>query len=108
MKNKEAIRDRILKIIYRSIISVNELLPTGNKFLLSIDEKLLGPEGKLDSLGYINLVTALEREYEDEFGAAILIGGVEAIEEGSNPFQTVATLADFIYARYEAKFRLSE
>jgi len=108
VKNKEAIRDRMVGAIYRAINAVNELLPIENQLLQSPDERLIGPEGKLDSLGYINLVIALEQEYENEFGFSLSLSDEGLRRETPDPFQTISTLADFLLVRHEDKLKISK
>jgi acyl carrier protein len=92
-------RDKAYDVIYRALRAVNELLPAENQVRLSPDERLIGPDGKLDSLGYINLVAALEQEYEIAFGRSIVLGGAAPEGEAEDPFRTVATLADELVLR---------
>jgi acyl carrier protein len=92
----EKVSDRVIRVIYRAMTSVNELLPSDSKLLLSMDERLSGHDAKIDSLGYINFITALEQEYEDEFGFSPLVAGIGIMKEEENPFRTVATLVDFL------------
>jgi acyl carrier protein len=92
-------RDKAYDVIYRALRAVNELVPAENRVRQSPDERLIGPEGKLDSLGYINFVAALEQEYEIEFGRSIVLAGVAPGDEAGDPFRTVATLADELVLR---------
>jgi acyl carrier protein len=80
---------------------VNELLPAENRVRLSADERLIGPEGQLDSLGYINLVTALEQEFENEFGRSLPLVTDGSSEDPADPLRTVSTLADYLTERLE-------
>jgi acyl carrier protein len=108
MKNMEAIRDKIVRVIYRAMNSVNELLPLESKLVLSMDEKLSGQDSKLDSLGYVNFITALGQEYEEEFGFSPSMTGDITTGGGDNPFWTVATLVDYLIAQYKKKIEILE
>ncbi len=97
------IRDRVLGAIFRALRAVNELLPAENQVRLTSDERLIGPEGKLDSLGYINLVTALEQEFESEFGRSLSLVTDGSSEDPADPLRTVSALADYLTKRLASR-----
>ena len=79
-----------------------------NQLLQSPDERLIGREGKLDSLGYINLVTAVDQEYENEFGISLSLSDERLLKETSDPFQTISTLVDFLLMRHAEKLKMGK
>ncbi|HJX89921.1 MAG TPA: hypothetical protein VJ372_05455 [Pyrinomonadaceae bacterium] len=63
--------DQIENIVSCAIDRVNELLPTGQPLQKERPTALLGRSGRLDSMGFVNLVVALEEELEKQLGMAV-------------------------------------
>ena len=57
---------------------------------------LLGQGSKLDSLGLINLIVAVEQNVEDKFDITITLADERAMSQEISPFRTVGSLADYI------------
>jgi acyl carrier protein len=60
--------DKIQNIVSCAIDRVNELLPTSQSLPKERTTALLGRGGRLDSMGFVNLVVALEEELEKQLG----------------------------------------
>ena len=60
--------EKVEKVLNCAIDRVNELLPTGESLSKEKDTVLLGQGGKLDSMGFVNLVVAIEEELEKQLG----------------------------------------
>ena len=89
-------KEKILKIIFESINVLNEQLPEGEHVDKSIDTTLFGPGSKLDSLGLINLIVAVEQNIEDEYETEITLADEKAMSQEQSPFETVKSLANYI------------
>ncbi len=92
---------KVIHAIFEAIDEVNKQLPEESYIVKSVDTKLHGSEVNLDSLTLVSLVTMLEQEIEDNFGASItILGDIEDIEN-ENPFETIKTLANYVASLLE-------
>jgi acyl carrier protein len=55
-------------VLNYAIDAVNELLPEDRLLSKSTNTVLLGESGELDSMGFVNLVAAVEEQLERQFG----------------------------------------
>ena len=60
---------------------------------------LVGEGGRLDSLGLINLMVAVEERLEREHGVVVTLADEEAFSATESPFRTVATLRAHVARR---------
>ena len=79
-----------------SIEEINRQLENEHQLEKSTNTVLFGENGKLDSLGLINLVVAVEQNIEDEFDVTITLADERAMSQETSPFRTVGTLTDYI------------
>ncbi len=84
---------RVLGAVFGAIDDVNQLLPAEHHVEKSLDAPILGPTAELDSMGFINLIAALEERIEAELGVTLSLVGREA---GTGTFKTVSTLVAYI------------
>lgn len=89
-------RKAIVDVIYTVIDELNETLPEDLKLDKAPQTVLFGQGGKLDSLGLVNLVVAVEQQVGDTFGKPISITDERAMSERNSPFRSVDSLADYI------------
>ena len=61
-----------------------------------MDTILFGGNSKLDSLGLINLIIAVEQNIEDEFNISITLADEKAMSQDESPFESVASLSNYI------------
>ena len=95
--------DRIKLVIMNSIEEINRQLENEHQLEKSTNTVLFGEGGKLDSLGLINLVVAVEQNIEDEFDVTITLADERAMSQENSPFRTVGSLADYIELLLEEK-----
>ena len=88
--------DRIKLVIMNSIEEINRQLENEHQLEKSTNTVLFGEDGKLDSLGLINLVVAVEQNIEDEFDVTITLADERAMSQKRSPFKTVGTLTNYI------------
>lgn len=93
--------DRLIHIIFQAIDELNEQLPKEERLEKTVDMKLFGSGGKLDSLRLVSLITTLEQKIEEDLGASVSIFDHMAVSEIENPFMTIHSLADFLAALLE-------
>ena len=89
-------RKTIENLIITSVKEINEQLPQELQLSESRGTVLFGKDGKLDSLGLVNLLVIIEQNIEDEFDVSITIADEKAMSQKRSPFRTIGTLADYI------------
>ena len=96
-------KKKILQLIYNSIDSLNDQLPSEEHIEKSNDTELFGSGSKLDSLGLINIIVAVEINIENEFDTTITLADERAMSQENSPFRTVGSLTDYIEMILEEK-----
>ena len=71
LENK--IEDKVRECVNCAIDRVNELLPCGGTLPNEEGTILLGQDSRLDSMGFVNLVVALEDEFSERFGRQVTL-----------------------------------
>jgi acyl carrier protein len=89
-------KDRIIQTIYSAIDDLNQQQAEDLRLEKNPNTTLFGQEGKLDSLGLVNLIVASEQKVEENFGLPISIADERAMSQKNSPFRTVESLADYI------------
>ena len=92
MSDKQA----ILKSIYAVIDETNHDLPSGQRLEHSTDTVLFGDKGKLDSLGLVNFIVAVEQRIDEDFSNPVSLTDDKAMSQRNSPFRTVGTLVDYV------------
>ncbi len=100
-------REEILKIIIGIIADLNQSLFKDSPLAKSPDTILFGSGSKLDSLGLVNLIVALEQKIEDEYSVSLTIVDERAMSQSSSPFKTINSLADYVLLHLAEKKELS-
>jgi acyl carrier protein len=88
--------ERIERAVFRAIDEINQARANEQRVEKSSDTVLMGPSARLDSLGLVNLVVAIEEQVADEFGFTINIADMRARSQSANPYQTVSSLVEYI------------
>ena len=86
---------RVQSAVYAAIDSLNEQLSPEQQVEKDPNTVLLGQNGKLDSMGFINFIVLLEEKCLDKCGVSILLSDTLNSTD-ANPFQTVSSLTDFL------------
>jgi len=82
-------------VVFRAIVRVNELLPDSSALAKRADEPLAGVGSKLDSMGIVNLIVAVEEEVIRQ--CSVQISLADARGNGtSDPLETVGSLIDHL------------
>lgn len=63
---------------------------------LSLDSKLFGGGGPLDSMALVNLIVDLEELIEDDYGKTITLADEKAMSRRTSPFSRVQNLIDYV------------
>ncbi|MBL9201283.1 MAG: acyl carrier protein [Opitutaceae bacterium] len=92
-----ASREDILAVVRDAVAEINELRSAAEQIGSAEETVLLGESGGLDSLGVINLVSAIEERLAKRYGVAITIpAGGETTGQG-DPWRNVGALTDFLW-----------
>ena len=89
-------KEIIIDTIFKAVNEINKRLSKKQQLIKSISTILSGSDDKLDSLGLVNLIVAIEQNIEDEFEVSITIADERAMSQKNSPFKTVGSLADYI------------
>ena len=93
--------EKILNLIYVAIDEISDQITS--KVAKKPDEVLFGQGGKLDSLGLVNLIVAVEGMVEDELDVTVTLADEKAMSMKNSPFRTIQTLADYITLLLESE-----
>ena len=96
-------KEKILQLIYEAIDVINTQLPIEDNIEKHAGTALFGSGSKLDSLGLINLIVAVEQNIEDEFDITITLADERAMSQKHSPFRTVSSLVDYIETLIEGQ-----
>jgi len=87
---------KVVQALFSAVDEVNRLLPPEDRLNKSTDVVLYGESGKLDSLGLVNLIVAVEEKVEEEFGVRITLVSDEVMSQENNAFETLGTLIRYV------------
>lgn len=93
----------VLASIYASVDEINALRAPADQVEKSPDTPLTGRESRLDSLGLVNFIVALEQAVEDATGVTVDLSDGRALAQENSPFRTIGTLAAYIGQLLEEK-----
>ncbi|MDX6696316.1 MAG: hypothetical protein QOF02_3919 [Blastocatellia bacterium] len=88
--------ERILQAIYSAVDETNEQLPQGKALDKSPETILFGQSGRLDSLGLVSFIVAVEQNIQDELGVDITLADERAMSQQHSPFRSINTLAAYV------------
>src|SRR5579859_4992408 len=83
--------------VFEAIERTNELLPAGTVLAKRRAEALAGTGSKLDSMGLVNFIFAVEQEMNQRFGVEVSVASAHG-RDGADPLLTVDTLIKFLVA----------
>lgn len=92
-------RDDALKIIYDAIDTVNRQQPEPQRLPKSPETVIVGPSGRLDSLGIVNLILAIEDRAHEWTGIPIRLLDEGSLIDDNGPFRDVGALARLLETR---------
>ena len=88
--------DKIVQVIYEVIDETNAERPPQGRLEKSPETVFFGSKGKLDSLGMVHFIVAVEERLRDELGVAITLADERAMSQQTSPFRSVSTLSAYI------------
>jgi acyl carrier protein len=96
MTIRQACREDILQLVYESVDEVNAQLGIDQQVRKASETSLVVGTDGLDSLGYINLITAVEEKCEHRFGKFI---SLSSSGDGGASYETIGELSDYVMAK---------
>ena len=88
--------DEIETIIFGGIAALNAERDPDDQIPASPKTGLFGVDAVLDSLSFVSLVTDVEMSLNVDHGLAISLADDRAMSRPQSPYETVATLRDYI------------
>jgi len=95
--------DEVTKVVLRVVDALNTERPADAQVSHDLQAVLFGDGAKLDSLGLVNLIVAIEQEMEDEWDVSIALADEKAMSQRRSPFRTLGALIDYIVSRLETE-----
>ncbi|MDD5774437.1 MAG: acyl carrier protein [Candidatus Omnitrophica bacterium] len=86
----------IIQAVYQAIDEVNPLLSGKMKLDKTLDTVIFGDGGKLDSMGLVNFIVAVEDRIRSNFGYEVALSDANVISQKDGPLHTVGSLCDYI------------
>ena len=86
---------------FEAIDEINERYPKEQRLSKSVDIMLTGQSGKLDSLGLVSFVVAVEERIQNDLGETISLA--DEIGNFDGPLRTPKTLAEHITNELQTK-----
>ena len=90
-------KETVLQTIYNVVDEMNMELPEELLMEKSKDFVLFGRSGKLDSLGLVTFIVAVEQKFQEDLGVTVTLADERAMSQKRSPFATIGTLADYTF-----------
>jgi acyl carrier protein len=87
-----------LEAVYAALDQLNRQRPADRRLPKEPETRLIGPDGRLDSLGLVTFIVAVEEQVEDRFGKRLTLTDDRVLSSEDGPMHSVKTLAAFIEA----------
>ena len=88
--------EKIKQLIFDVIDETNAQSSEDHQLEKSITASLYGEKGKLDSLGLVFFITAVEQKLQDGLGLTITLATERAMSQQHSPFRSVQSLINYI------------
>ncbi len=88
-----------LEAVYAALDQLNRQRPSDRRLPRDPATLLIGPDGRLDSLGLVTFIVALEQQIEDRFGRAVPLTDPALLAADDGPMRSVGTLAAYLKER---------
>jgi acyl carrier protein len=93
------------RLVCLAIDELNGELPPERRLEKSPETPLFGRDGRLDSLGLVRLIVAVEQVVEDEVSVSVTLADEKALSQRSSPFRTAGALSAYVRERIEERLR---
>lgn len=93
--------EKIRGAVHRTIEAVNDLLPADQILEMDDNMVLLGRDSRLDSMGFVNFLVALEEELERELGRNVNMADLLNLQGNGHSISRLADLIDVLVKQLE-------
>jgi len=95
--------DAIDAIIFRALAALNAERADDARIEASPATPLFGVDSEIDSLEFVSVITDVETTLNVDHGLSIALADDRALSRAQSPYDTVATLRDYILELLEAR-----
>lgn len=89
-------REQIESTVLAAVDEVNLTLPENMKLEPTPDAVVFGRGGKLDSLGLVNFILAVEERLYADLAMEVSLADERAMSQTRSPFRSISSLVDYI------------
>lgn len=93
--------ERVLQSIYAAVDEFNASQPESARLTKDPETILLGTNGKLDSLGLVNLLITVEQQVSADFDVPLTLASEKAFSMRNSPFASLKALSGYILGLLE-------
>ena len=90
-------KQEITAIVINQVEQLNDTFPEAQKITVTGNTVLFGNGSSIDSLSLVSVIVDLEMLFSDEHGFDISLTDDRAMTREISPFDSVASLVDFIF-----------
>jgi acyl carrier protein len=90
-------REEILKIVLNQVEQINDTFPEDQKIVVNETTILFGNGSSIDSLSLVSIIVDLEMIFSSDYNKEISITDDRAMTREISPFDSVASLVDYIF-----------
>ncbi|WP_375752281.1 hypothetical protein [Vibrio sp. HN007] len=91
-------KSALQNIIVELLEDINEELKSEELKNISLQTKLYGRNGVLDSVALVSFITDLEERLSDELEVDIVLVDEKAMSQQTSPFRDIDSLLNYIYS----------
>ncbi len=95
---KEDLQVELIEIILTALKDLRASLGKDGNFKVSVETRLYGRSGEVDSLGLVQLLIDVEERVASRYGVSVILTDEKAMSQEWSPFQTVESLAHYLAA----------
>lgn len=95
-------KDEVIEVLFEGLDEFNQTLPPEERVPKSLETRLLGEDGSVDSLGLTMFIVSVESKIEQRFGRLVRLVDGLALSESDSPLRTINTLAQHILNQLNA------
>jgi hypothetical protein len=95
--------DDVDAIVFRSLAALNAERADDAQILASSATPLFGVDSEIDSLEFVSVITDVETALNVDHGLSVALADDRALSRAQSPYDTVATLRDYILELLEAR-----
>jgi acyl carrier protein len=87
---------QIKALVGAALDDLNQMLPDENQVPNDPSAPLIGRGARIDSMGLVSLIVAIEEGLLDEYDIALTLVDDRAMSQERSPFRTLGTLTEFV------------